>query len=210
LETKLYGLKNLELASCGLQILPADFAQQVPGLRYLNLNFNALQDLRSLLNITNLQDLHLAGNRLSRLRKSMAVLSRMKELRVVDMRGNPYTVGFYPPTSEMRLVSTKLDQNDDTSETREGLPRDPYLLPPANTEENKRYWQRLDEDTKLRRRVYELLLADFCRGLKTVDGLDWDRGKVQVKDGTWQRLMELGLVKDQEVRSRRGTKTSMQ
>ncbi|KAK5139535.1 hypothetical protein LTR04_003503 [Oleoguttula sp. CCFEE 6159] len=98
----------------------------------------------------------------------------------------------------MRLVSTKLDQNDDTSETREGLPRDPYLLPPANTEENKRYWQRLDEDTKLRRRVYELLLADFCRGLKTVDGLDWDRGKVQVKDGTWQRLMELGLVKDQE------------
>ncbi|KAK5158175.1 hypothetical protein LTR04_005238 [Oleoguttula sp. CCFEE 6159] len=201
LETKLYGLKHLELASCGLQILPADFAQQVPGLRYLNLNFNALQDLRPLLNITNLQDLHLAGNRLSRLRKSMAVLSRMKELKVVDMRGNPYTVGFYPPTSEMRLVSTNLDENDDTSETDEALPPDPYLLPPANTEENKRYWQRLDEDTKLRRRVYELLLADFCRGLKTVDGLDWDRGKVQVKDGTWQRLMELGLVKDQHVRS---------
>src|SRR6202012_5859041 len=86
-------------ANCGLANLPENFGLAAPNLRAVNLNFNALKDLRPLLNIKRLTSLFAAGNRLTRLRKTMAVLAKLMHLEVLDLRGNPFTLGFHEPPS---------------------------------------------------------------------------------------------------------------
>jgi hypothetical protein len=194
-----YSLRILELASCGIQDLPEDFGLSVPNLRSLNLNFNAIKDLRPLLNIKSLHELHAAGNRLARLRKTTAVLSKLRALEVLDLRDNPFSIGFHPKAVEKRVVTTTIRLPDDESlnrveeDTAEGNMQ--FLLPPCDKDTNVQYFARLDDGTKLRRRVYEMLLADNCSQLAELDGLRFVRDDVQVKDGIWDRLLLLGVLK---------------
>ena len=220
--TRFLNLHNLELASTGLQTLPSDFGLQCPNVRILNANYNAIQDLRPLLGIVKLEKLLLAGNRVSRLRRTAAVLDRVgKSLLQIDLRNNPLTVGFYlpqepTPRDEKRLVPThgrrRLradDDDDDNDDGDDAEQHDPqvlgaYLLPAVDKTADNLSRQRLDEDTKLRRRVYEMLLVHHCKALECLDGLSVDRGMVARRDGVWERLVELGVLRARRDGGREG------
>ncbi|QGA14410.1 hypothetical protein EYB26_002063 [Talaromyces marneffei] len=99
------GLQLLDIASCGIRVLPGHFGKDFPNLRVLNLNFNSVSDLGSIADMRGLSRLTAAGNRISRLRMLCQVVARVgrssqhdySSLRTIDLRNNPLTVGFYPP-----------------------------------------------------------------------------------------------------------------
>ena len=47
----------------------------------------------------------------------------------------------------------------------------------------------------LRRRVYEILLANSVPGLRRLDGLPFAQRQALTKDECWERLVELGILK---------------
>ena len=181
-------LERLELASCGLKSLPENFAQLIPNLRVANFNFNALKDVKQLGKIKRLGELHLAGNRLSRMRKTITGLSKLASLSVLDLRDNPLTVGFYLPVAENILVVSGNEAGSD-----DGV--QPYVLPPRDKEIDRQYVTRLDETTRLRRKVYEVLLASGCGNLQTLDGHVFDKKSTLAKDELWEQLLSLGIVR---------------
>lgn len=193
-------LRHLNLASCGLQSLPDTFGVSVPNLRSLNLNFNAIKDLRPLLNISELNTLLVASNRLSRLRKTAAVLAKLGNLETLDLRDNPFTVGFYAKPVEQRLVKTENALSDDTDEPQENGEKeeDAFTLPPSTPLADQTYFSRLDEGTKLRRRVYEMLMASSCKSMVSLDGKVFSKRDALVKDEIWERLVLLGVVRKSE------------
>ncbi|KAL1303508.1 hypothetical protein AAFC00_006883 [Neodothiora populina] len=208
LQHSFHSIQNLELACCGLQELPADFGLKMPNLRAINLSFNALKDVRPLLNITRLETLNVAGNRISRLRKTLATLSRMQHLRTFDARENPITLGFYPPTTT--AAALKATSNEQSLVLTSGLNSSleirseahiqssaakSYSLPQADRVADAEHCDRLDEDAKLTRRVYELMLSQSCRALDSVDGLPYDKSKIARRDHVWDRLLDLGVMK---------------
>ncbi|KAF4554800.1 Leucine rich repeat-containing protein 1 [Elsinoe fawcettii] len=194
----------LELASCGLLSLPKDFGLHFPNLTHLNLNFNALKDVRPLLNIERLERLHLAGNRISRLRKCVETLAHLPGLKTVDLRDNPVNLGFYPalgtadqetqivisiaPRDKITKLSTTLAEVQRAKEAR-------YLLPDIAADKDAAHKKLMDEDTKIRRRVHEILIASSCRGLNNLDGVEMDRAMILKRDQAWDRLKELGILK---------------
>lgn len=192
-----HSVQNLEMASCGLQDLPDDFGLKFPNLRTLNLSFNAITDIRPLLNISRLEKLHAAGNRIGRLRKTVAVLARMSHLRKTDLRDNPITHGFYAPVAVSKnMLSTISHDNEPPSETQSQLQAAmSHRLPNAEHGADAEHLSRLDEDTKLRRRVYEILLSNGCKGLEALDGLAFAKDRALVRDGVWERLLKLGVVR---------------
>jgi Leucine-rich repeat (LRR) protein len=64
------------------------------------------------------------------------------------------------------------------------------------TSEDKVYKGKLDEDTAIRRRTYELLVAYSCRreGFM-LDGLVFDAKAAVAKDQVWERLVDLGVLR---------------
>ncbi|KAF2003219.1 hypothetical protein P154DRAFT_460943 [Amniculicola lignicola CBS 123094] len=187
----LLNLQRLELASMGLKELPDNFGQLTSNIRSINLNFNSIKDLRPLLNIKRLTELLVAGNRISRLRTNLAVLSKLTTLTKLDMRENPLTLRFYPPTSENRIMSLRQrPQQDDTV--------DRFILPDGDEDADRHYILRLDDETRLRRRVHEMMLATSCANLQELDGLTFDKARVLVKDDIWQRLLVLGVIRRSE------------
>lgn len=213
-----HSIQTLELARCGLHSLPSDFGLKLPNLRSLNLAFNALKDIRPILNISRLHSLNIAGNRIARLRKTMATLGRMQHLLHFDARDNPMTLGFYPPTATAAISAPPPPHPAETSLVAMGLPvaaasgfgspedvlhqqlraGKAYTLPLADPAADIEHMARLDEEAKLMRRVYEIMLAQkggvVC--LAQVDGLSFQREKVvRERDGVWERLVELGILK---------------
>lgn len=182
-------LQYLELANCGLETLPIEFGQMTPNLRVLNLNFNAIRDIKPLLGIVRLKKLHLAGNRLARLRKTTNVLAQFSNLTRVDLRNNPLTLGFYPPPSEKRVVI-----HDGLDDERDVLLTGPFTLPEGDRESDVVYAGRLDMETRMRRRVYEMLVLGGCVRLKVLDGLLVDRASVMIRDNVWEELVKVELV----------------
>ncbi|KAL5407587.1 hypothetical protein PMIN03_007062 [Paraphaeosphaeria minitans] len=187
LSQHLLNLQRLELASMSLTELPDDFGQLTPNLRSINLNFNSIKDLRPLLNIKRLNELLLAGNKLARLRTNAMVLGKLTTLTKLDWRDNPLTVRFYAPASENRIMSLRREPSDEQTTDR-------FVLPPGDVKEDDQYLSRLDYETRIRRRVTEMMLANFCRNLRHLDGLPFDKARVLVKDDVWERLLYLGVI----------------
>jgi len=187
----LLNLQRLEISSMGLEELPDDFGQLTPNIRSINLNFNSLKDLRPLLNIKRLDELLVAGNKLARLRTNLAVLGKLTTLSKLDLRENPLTLRFYPPTSENRVMSLRRKQSDQNSADR-------FVLPDGDPDEDRDYLQRLDFETRLRRRVQEIMLSTQCRNLRELDGLPFDKARILVKDDIWDRLSYLGVIRKAE------------
>lgn len=192
-----HSIQDLEMASCGLQELPSNFGLKFPNLRTLNMSFNAITDIRPLLNITRLEKLYVSGNRIARLRKTVAVLARMPHLRKTDLRDNPITHGFYAPVSVAKnAVSTVSNDDEPLSEAQLQLQiAMSHRLPNADHATDIEHLARLDEDTKLRRRVYEILLCNGCKSMSTLDGLSFAKDRALIRDGVWERLLKLGVVK---------------
>lgn len=201
-------LQHLELASTGLQTLSTDLGLKCPNLRTLNLNYNALRDLRPLLGIMKLRSLSVVGNRVARLRRTAAVIDRLgKDLSNIDLRNNPLTVGFYSPQDTYRggkqIVprTSQVVRNEEDDGARTG---DHYILPPPDHTVDLSFRERLDEDTKLRRRVYEMLIINGCKSLLRLDGLGVDRKSLGCQDGVWERLLELGVLKEKSATQANG------
>ncbi|EEP79808.1 predicted protein [Uncinocarpus reesii 1704] len=77
---------------------------------------------------------------------------------------------------------------------------DPYTVPLANSAADERYLVHLNEETRLRRRVVELMIhAATSSRLKVLDGLDLSHDGSEFvslkKDWVWRRLVELGGLK---------------
>ena len=196
-------LQRLELASCGIEVLAEDFGICMPNLKSLNLNHNALKDLRPLLGIKRLTELHIAGNRVSRLRRTMAVLERMgSSLEVLDCRANPITIGFYAPAADTKSHETRLvvqkDRgiwDDGSREHSNESAATAYVVPAADHGLDEAYMKRLDRETVLRRRVYQLIILSSSPNLELLDGLKVDEEPVTRQDGTWEKLAEMGVVR---------------
>lgn len=184
----LMNLQRLELASMGLKELPDNFGQLTPNIRSLNLNFNSLQDLRPLLNIKRLSELLLAGNKLERLRQNAMVLGKFPSLTKLDWRDNPVTLRFYASASENRVMSLRKNPDDEQLTDR-------FVLPRGDAEVDEQHQSRLDYETRIRRRVTEMMLANLCRDLRELDGLPFDKARVLVKDDVWERLTMLGVIR---------------
>ena len=190
-------LEHLDLASCGLDSLAEGFGSMVPNVRHLNLNYNAIRDLRPLLGIRKLSELHVAGNRIMRFRRTTEVICRIGEhMRVLDCRNNAFTSGFYL-APHLESSSQKLVVKNGQSEFREDS--DPfniiaYVVPDADSSADEGYLQQLDFGTGIRRRVYELLLLKASRHLEKLDGLQIDGGRILAMDGVWDRLVQLGVL----------------
>ena len=197
--TPFLNLHHLELASTGLQSFSPDLGLQCPNLRTLNSNYNAIRELRPLLGIVKLQNLFIAGNRISRLRRTVSVLQHFgKTLTEVDLRYNPLTVGFYTPQEpgrKERCVALQMqDHVDDDRQDLEAQRLQAFLLPALDREQDNTARERLDEDTKIRRRVHEVLMVKACQSLQRLDGLDVDKKLVQKEDGVWKRLQDIGVL----------------
>ena len=205
LQSPFLNLQRLELAMSSIEHLPQDFGIQMLNLRFLNLNHNGIRDIRPLLGIIKLAELHIAGNRIARLRRTTTVLSKLADsLEVFDCRANPLTVGFYDDSnrsniSDQQLVLQKsgnvIENNgydDDIFDTRNTA----YLIPDANQASDLEYRLRLDEGTALKRYVYELLLFNACHSLSRLDGLGVERFTKLERGSIHRRLLELGVLKN--------------
>ncbi|KAH7414035.1 hypothetical protein DE146DRAFT_707799 [Phaeosphaeria sp. MPI-PUGE-AT-0046c] len=183
----LLNLQRLELSSMGLKELPDNFGQLTPNIRSINLNFNSIKDLRPLLNIKRLDELLLAGNKLERLRANALVLGKLGTLSKLDWRDNPITLRFYAPPSENRVMSLRTKPSDEQLTDR-------FVLPEGDVEADSIHLSRLDFETRIRRRVTEMMLANLCKNLRTLDGLTFDKTRVLVKDDIWERMLLLGVI----------------
>ncbi|KAF3067837.1 Septation initiation network scaffold protein cdc11 [Trichoderma lentiforme] len=185
LKADFLNLQLLELANCGLGELPDECGQMMPNLRILNLNFNALRDLSALRFIPRLKKLLVAGNRLSDTMAVTELLTDFPHLTELDLRDNPITQGFYPPV-QMLISPDKMGSADS------------FMMPDADMERDETFARRLDETTKLRRRLHEVVYVASCKRLRRLDGRAIIREKTLAKDVLLQRLIDDGLVPDLE------------
>lgn len=183
-------LQYLELANCGLEIIPEGFGYMVSNVRILNLNFNALKDIKPLMGIVRLKRLDLAGNRIARLVSLACTLAQFGSLTSVDVRNNPLTLGFYPPVTDTRLVV------HGSNEAGQEAPAEPFTLGPADRGKDERYTACLDMRTRMLRRVFEMMVLSNCARLETLDGLDVDRPGIQIRDQVWGALINAGILED--------------
>lgn len=175
-------LQLLELANCGLQRLPENLGQLMPNVRTLNLNFNAISDLAPLRFIPRMKKLLVAGNRLADSTTVTELLTDFPHLTQLDLRDNPVTLGFYAPLQV--LVSTKDG----------GEAADPFALPAADVERDELFTTRLDEMTKLRRRLHQVVFSASCKRLRLLDGLPLNRHAIFAKDDVFQTLISEKLL----------------
>ncbi|KAF6757564.1 hypothetical protein DFP72DRAFT_891521 [Ephemerocybe angulata] len=81
-----YNLVYLELAACRLTTLPEGFGRLCPNVRVLNLNYNFLEDVRGLEELTRIQKLTIIGSRLKSTKPLIRVLQRMPDVEMLDFR----------------------------------------------------------------------------------------------------------------------------
>lgn len=176
-----YNLRELELAACGISTLPTKFGSSFPNCRQLNVNFNAINELTPLRGMVKLTHMFAAKNRISRLRRTCILMSKLTSLREIDIRENPLTVGFYSPTAKT------MDGNQPSEEAT-------YRLPEGSIKRDPSWIKRLDEVTGLKRRTIELLLTENCKNLVQLDGMPLHRAELVKKDRTWDKLTERGVL----------------
>jgi Leucine-rich repeat (LRR) protein len=242
-------LQLLDLAACALKGLPGDFALSFPNVKVLNLNFNSIDGVEPLVGMNCLARLMIVGNRLSRMRRVCQILSRLGRtgkgtacsLRKLDLRGNPLTIGFYPPAvtgsgnadrkklkSQEKAVVRHQENYQDLSDAlaelgnddhishraatgdepkadRDVEVNDPFTLPLADQQADVKYLRNLDQATRLRRRVLELLLyAGTSGSLHTLDGLALrpvlgdERSDM---NKAWERLEHLGVLRRRAIKN---------
>ncbi|TRX97370.1 hypothetical protein FHL15_001648 [Xylaria flabelliformis] len=181
-------LQYLELANCGLQSLAPDIGQLMPNLRVLNINFNAIDDLWPLRYIPRLKKLLAVGNRLSEAGKVANALAEFPHLSRLDLRNNGATLGFYAP------VQTLVPAGDNGKEAE----FDPFALPDGDVERQEKFASRLDMSTRMRKRVYDMVVLNDCRQLKMLDGLPVPKDIALKRDDVWKALLKSGIIAEEE------------
>lgn len=182
LKASFLNLQLLEMAGCHLRALPKNIASLIPNVRVLNLNYNAIPDIRPLAGLTRLVKLSCAGNRISNVKKLGQALERCRGIKWVDFRNNPVTVGFYPPITTV------------TKPAAEDYAKDPFEIVEAEEEKDAAHVARLDLDTRCERKRYWLVVAAACRKLRGFDGLLFVREDVEVEDDVWKECVKRGWL----------------
>ncbi|KAK0222049.1 hypothetical protein IW262DRAFT_1434857 [Armillaria fumosa] len=140
-----YNLNYLEFAGCAIRELPTTFAQMVPNVRIINLNYNQLKSIEPLRGLRRVKRLSVVGCRLETTRGIVRTLRGMEELEVVDCRMNPCTLGWYAPL----LKNTAEGWAELDAGFRRGLPDSVYVG----------------------RLAYRGLVMAGCVGVRVVDGV---------------------------------------
>ena len=207
-EVEFLNLQYLEIANCGLADLPRDIDALMRNMRVLNANFNAIKDLKPLLGMTRLKRLSIAGNRLQRLRRTCSILGCFPALNILDVRDNPLTLGFY---SSMTSTALTIQDNDNSPRkaitngcAKESEPADkdqePFQLREQETKMDTKYHSRLDLETKMRRRLYELMVVHGGPRLRKLDGMPVPRDAaglpavVSTRDEVFDGMVKRGLI----------------
>ncbi|KAA8899943.1 hypothetical protein FN846DRAFT_892298 [Sphaerosporella brunnea] len=184
LHASFLNLHFLELAGAHLRSLPKDIANQIPNVRVLNLNSNALSDLRPLAGLSRLVKLCAAGNRINNIKRLQRTLSKLRGIKIVDFRNNPVTLGFYPPIT---TVVKSVVGNEEYA-------KDPYEVGEADVDNDEAHVPRLDLGTRCERRRYWLVVGGACKKIKEVDGLPFDRDGIEREDEVWMECLKRGWV----------------
>ena len=99
----------------------------------------------------------------------------------------------------MATLRGTADVDSDDGDIDASAPLDLYLVPLTSADLDARHRDRLDADTRLRRRVYEMMLAAGNPRLVRLDGMVFERGVgeggVERRDWVWERLVGLGVVR---------------
>ncbi|KAI1438554.1 hypothetical protein GGR50DRAFT_366924 [Xylaria sp. CBS 124048] len=177
-------LQYLELANCGLQSLAPNIGYLVPNLRMLNINFNAIDDLSPLRFIPRLRKLLAAGNRLADVGKTTSTLAEFPHLSRLDLRNNGATLGFYTP------VQTVVPSEDSSMEAEFNV----FEIPDMDVLRHEKFASRLDIDTRMRKRIYDMIVLGNCKQLKMLDGLPVSKETLSKKDDVWGALVENGII----------------
>ncbi|KAG9051667.1 hypothetical protein FS837_000055 [Tulasnella sp. UAMH 9824] len=94
----MYNLVYLEMAACRLSVLPENMSKMVPNLRVINLNYNFLGDIaKPMAGLSRLRKISVVGSRLKGSKSIVRMLQKMPEMEQVDLRMNPFSLGWYLP-----------------------------------------------------------------------------------------------------------------
>ncbi|KAF4581538.1 hypothetical protein EYR40_009823 [Pleurotus pulmonarius] len=192
--TPFYNLLYLEVAGCRLSSLPATVSSLFPNLRVLNLNYNFLDeaDVCALLGGVNtpagsstsagcssglgrLRKLMIVGSRVRSMKKIVGLLSRLREVELLDFRMNPCTLGWYLPLL-VKDIPGALQPSTTSSSSSD----------PATSNSNgagsraSDTWQELDtkfrrdlpDDAYIGRLAYRGLVMRACGGIRMLDGVE--------------------------------------
>ncbi|KAK6495476.1 hypothetical protein TWF481_003493 [Arthrobotrys musiformis] len=180
-------LQYLELASCNLRTLPPNFGRLMTNIRVMNLNNNALSDIKPLYGIVRLKKLYLMGNRISNLQKLNNMLRFLPFLSELDLRHNPLTLGFYAILSQ----STDLTRPEIPGEV---IDPSPFLMQHQDKDSDEMFQRSMTEDTAVARRCYDILIGEQCPQMMHLDGLVFDIKHKLRHDLIWERMTSLGLL----------------
>ncbi|KAK6531544.1 hypothetical protein TWF281_008338 [Arthrobotrys megalospora] len=181
-------LQYLELASCNLRTLPSNFGRLMTNIRVINLNNNALSDIKPLYGIVRLKKLYLMGNRISNLQKVNNILRFLPFLSELDLRHNPLTLGFYGILSQCTDLARP--------ENPEILDPSPFLMQHQDKDGDEMFQRSMTEDTAVARRCYDILIGEQCPQMTHLDGLIFDIKHKLRHDSIWERMTSLGLLFD--------------
>lgn len=99
------------------------------------------------------------------------------------------------------------DGEDTPGDEKTHLINDPYTLPPADPTADRKYLSHLDDSTRLRRQVLELMLyagsggsIKYLDGLRLRPSLEWG----SEMERAWTKLEELGVLKKKDRKDEKG------
>ena len=180
-EFKHYSIRTLELALCGIEQLPTNFGYYFCNCRTLNLNSNDISEIQQLRGMSNLQELHLARNQITKLKDTIHVMSDLPRLQRLDIRDNCANNGWYNCKPGSEMSQRRYDQGPYELPKRHGdLPNQPG---------------RVSSTTKYHKMVMHLLLVEHCHKLREFDGANWTSTNYIKNKEIRQELMDAGYYK---------------
>lgn len=77
----------------------------------------------------------------------------------------------------------------------DALSSEPFSLAAADEKKDRIFQSRLDMETALLRRRYEIVLSERCPRMKNLDGLPFHKADVFRKDTVYDELRKIGLIR---------------
>ncbi|KAK1147770.1 Protein nud1 [Aspergillus melleus] len=100
------------------------------------------------------------------------------------------------------MIQSAIGEDEDDIPEKDVEIDDPYTLPPADPQADQKYLAHLDEPTRLRRRILELMLFVGTGGsVKLLDGLELRPALEEGSDMSvaWTKLEKLGVLKKKAI-----------
>ncbi|ETN44965.1 uncharacterized protein HMPREF1541_09840 [Cyphellophora europaea CBS 101466] len=167
-----------------MPVLPQHSLRQLQlvgcGIKQLGAGFGQL--------FPNLRGLNLNHNHISDLSDLQGMFKltclSVQRNRIKKMRRTCLLLARFPAISELDIRDNPLTM---------------AFHPPAGpgAKSDAKWLRTLDENTRMRRRLTELLLAEHCKNLQSLDDIAFDRKKVLEKEEVWRKCEEVGVLQKQ-------------